>query len=71
VPLEQIMVQTGKRMGWQGFAPYLLIFEAHLAALLQRVASQVKPDAERKWIKPVSGVRRGIENHRHPLPAFG
>jgi hypothetical protein len=53
VPLEQIMVQTGRRMESEGFAPYSLLFGANLPALLERLAGQVKPvDPEQEWINP-------------------
>jgi hypothetical protein len=63
-PYEVQMDATGQRRV-QTFPPYDLGFEANLAMLLDKIASQITVDVERSWINPFHEFLQASEDIAH------
>ena len=63
-PIEVKMETTGQRLV-QTYPPYDLGFEANVAMLLDKVASQVTVDAERPWVNPFREFLEASEDIVH------
>jgi len=64
VPFEVQLDATGQRFV-QTYPPYDLGFEANIAVLLDKVASQVTIDAERPWVNPFHEFLEASEDILH------